>query len=100
MAGTSRRADGLERAFRWYPATRAMTDLGTLGGFGSQGAGINDLGHVAGAADTAGGDTQAFRWDPLSGMTDLGNTWADPRPGRSRSTTSGSLSASRSPPPA
>ena len=65
-------APRLERAFRWNPATRAMTDLGTLGGFGSQGAGINDLGHVAGAADTAGGDTHAFRWDPLSGMTDLG----------------------------
>jgi len=41
VVGTTRQADGFERAFRWDPATGKMTDLGTLGGRTSQGAGVN-----------------------------------------------------------
>jgi probable HAF family extracellular repeat protein len=39
-----------------------ITDLGTLGGSSSYASAINDLGQVAGAADTADGDEHAFRY--------------------------------------
>ena len=50
-----------------------MSDLGTLGGDGSQAFGLNDRGQIVGAATTADGVSHAFRWDPRSGrMADLG----------------------------
>ncbi len=54
-------------AFRSTPS-RGMQDLGTLGGADSVGNGINDLGQVAGYADTADGHTHAFRWTASGGM--------------------------------
>src|SRR3954453_7528805 len=50
----------------------SMTDLGTLGGAGSEAVAINDRSQVAGMAATAAGDTHAFRWSASSGMQDLG----------------------------
>ncbi len=41
-----------------------MTDLGTLDGPLSFALGINALGQVTGAADTAGNTTHAFQWTP------------------------------------
>jgi probable HAF family extracellular repeat protein len=66
-------------AFRWTP-TEGARDLGTLGGDCSRGAGINDLGQVAGTAATStpdptgdcSGKLHAFRWTPSTGMQDLG----------------------------
>ncbi|WP_169789409.1 HAF repeat-containing PEP-CTERM protein [Skermanella aerolata] len=55
-----------------------MTDLGTLGGHAvgdmpdSFGADINNKGQVTGASVTASGFMHAFRWDPATGMQDLG----------------------------
>ncbi|GEO40124.1 hypothetical protein SAE02_42720 [Skermanella aerolata] len=55
-----------------------LTDLGTLGGHAvgdmpdSFGADINNKGQVTGASVTASGFMHAFRWDPATGMQDLG----------------------------
>ena len=55
-----------------------VTDLGTLGGNESRAYEVNDLAHVAGEAQTTGGDMHAFLWLPEpayglpAGMTDLG----------------------------
>jgi probable HAF family extracellular repeat protein len=45
-------------AFLWSSGT--MTDLGTLGGLGSGGNAINDLGEVVGTSNTANGGVSAF----------------------------------------
>jgi probable HAF family extracellular repeat protein len=49
-----------------------ITDLGTLGGHNSEGNDINASGQVTGASFTADGFFHAFRWDPVTGMQDLG----------------------------
>src|SRR5206468_3969954 len=48
-----------------------MTDLGTLGGWGSAARGINDDGAIVGESLTASGDTHAFLYEDGT-MTDLG----------------------------
>ena len=48
-----------------------MTDLGTLGGPVRAAYGINDLGQVVGASETASGDGHAFRWE-AGVMIDMG----------------------------
>ena len=49
-----------------------ITDLGTLGGKNSFALGINALGQVIGASDTAAGQSHAFLWTKAGGMQDLG----------------------------
>jgi len=49
----------------------AMTDLGTLGGTGSEGLAINDSGEVVGVTQTRAGTSEAFLWNGAR-MTDLG----------------------------
>jgi probable HAF family extracellular repeat protein len=54
-------------------ATRYLyKDLGTLGGDMSDALGINDVGQVAGVAQTLNGDPHAFLKSPMSPMRDLG----------------------------
>lgn len=48
-----------------------MDDIGTLGGFVSEGRGINATGHVTGFSFTSGGSQHAFVWDGTT-MHDLG----------------------------
>ena len=48
-----------------------MTDLGTLGGRGSQAVAINERGQIVGESETASGETHAFLWQHGT-MTDLG----------------------------
>ncbi len=48
-----------------------ITDLGTLGGTSANAHQINALGHVAGRAQNAAGETRAFLWDGVA-MRDLG----------------------------
>ncbi len=66
-------------ACRWWGAN--ILDLGTLGGTDSAAEGINELGQIAGEADTGGSDPEtehAFLWLPAPayglnpGMHDLG----------------------------
>ena len=53
--------------------TYTLTDLGTLGGSGTVGYGINASGQVTGNSYTAGGVRHAFIFDPHDGtLTDLG----------------------------
>jgi|GEM_PF-800963 len=71
-------------AFLWQPnvpngISGIMHDLGTLGGSTSNGAGVNNLGQIAGSADTLDdAATHAFLWNPSSpggtagAMLDLG----------------------------
>jgi probable HAF family extracellular repeat protein len=51
--------------------TYTAVDLGTLGGTTSGAAAMNDAGQVVGHAQTAAGQTHAFRWQ-RGVMTDLG----------------------------
>lgn len=61
----------LDHAFIWRRGV--MTDLGTLGGIGSNGLNINRSGTiVVGASTTLTGENHAFRWKASSGMLDLG----------------------------
>jgi probable HAF family extracellular repeat protein len=59
-----------------------MQDLGTLGGFGSAGFGINNAGHVTGWAGTPSGNGNAFLWDGTT-MQDLGSLGGPQTIGRS-----------------
>ena len=63
-------------AFRWNPTTEVIEKLTppTLGGASSQGYAINEAGDVAGSSQLPGnGQTNAFLWNPVSGMINLGN---------------------------
>jgi probable HAF family extracellular repeat protein len=53
-----------------------MTDLGTLGGTISFAFAINDLGQVAGGAETSNGEIHAFLWE-AGVMLDLGTLGGD-----------------------
>src|SRR4051794_13545745 len=68
--GTS--ASAQERSYLVDLNSKTVTDIGTLGGTGSQANGINDAGQVAGGSYTAGGDLHAFITGPGMGMRDLG----------------------------
>lgn len=77
--GTARRVvltivAALVLATAWTVGASAasITDLGTLGGTYSYSKAINDLGQVAGNAQTASGGYRAFRWTPSGGIQDLG----------------------------
>ena len=59
----------IEHAFLYSNGT--MTDLGTLGGIGSEGLAINDSGQVVGWSQTKAGTSDAFLWNGTR-MTDLG----------------------------
>jgi probable HAF family extracellular repeat protein len=48
-----------------------VTDLGSLGGYGTSAAGINDAGQIVGGSSTKSGDQHAFLYDGGK-MTDLG----------------------------
>ena len=57
----------------WLPGAPAdVRDLGTLGGFESWPAALNDAGQIAGKSDTAASGTHAFLWSETAGMQDLG----------------------------
>ena len=59
-------------AFLW-DSVNGMQDLGTLGGSGSTGRGINNTGKIVGWSDISDGSGQhAFLWDSGDGMQDLG----------------------------
>ena len=60
----------LAHAFIWN-SNSGMTDLGTLGGKESRAVAINNLGQVAGIADTDS-NRHVFFWDSTNGMKDLG----------------------------
>ena len=87
IAGTSDAPDGFEHAVLWIPSRPAfgagaftLLDLGSLGGNGSEGNGINVLSHVSGFAYTTvpdptftlnfGQEGHGFFWD--RSMHDLG----------------------------
>src|SRR6516164_1383492 len=59
----------IQHAFLFSNGT--MTDLGTLGGIGSEGLAINDSGEVVGVTQTKAGTSDAFLWNGTR-MTDLG----------------------------
>jgi probable HAF family extracellular repeat protein len=51
----------IEHAFLYSNGT--MTDLGTLGGTGSEGLAINDAGEVVGVTQTKAGTSESFLWN-------------------------------------
>ena len=61
--------EAVQHAFLF--STGTMTDLGTLGGIGSEGLAINDSGEVVGFSQTKAGTSDAFLWNGTR-MTDLG----------------------------
>ena len=61
--------EAVQHAFLF--STGTMTDLGTLGGIGSEGLAINDSGQVVGWSQTKAGTSDAFLWNGTR-MTDLG----------------------------
>jgi probable HAF family extracellular repeat protein len=71
MTGGAQVASGATHAYLF--ADGNIIDLGTLGGSWSSGYAVNG-GSVVGAAETANGVTQAFRWTAQSGMTPLSST--------------------------
>jgi probable HAF family extracellular repeat protein len=68
--GTAKKClEPIDHAFLFSNGT--MTDLGTLGGTGSEGVAINDSGEVVGWSQTKAGTSEAFLWNGAK-MTDLG----------------------------
>ena len=59
------------RSFIWTQSG-VVTTVDGLGGRGTEVQAINELGYVAGAADTPNGESHAFVWSEDSGATDLG----------------------------
>lgn len=87
IVGGSLTAGGDNHAFVWTKST-GFLDLGTLAGkpgFNSIAYGVNDFGKdasghysssyetVVGDSDTLSGSTEAFAWNKLGGLVDLGN---------------------------
>ena len=66
---TAASSDGSDHAFLWVSGT--ATDLGTLGGFGSQANALNSSDKVVGSS-SAGNFTYGFVWDSSHGMVSLG----------------------------
>ena len=60
----------IQHAFVWSNGT--MTDLGTLGGTGSQGQALNDSAHIVGWAQVKTGLSDSFLWNGKT-MIDLGS---------------------------
>jgi probable HAF family extracellular repeat protein len=60
--------------FLWSPRTGRL-NLGTLGGISATVTDLNDRGQLVGSIDVAEGEfvvSHAFRWDPRTGLRDLG----------------------------
>ena len=76
VVGFCYNASYFPRAVLWSPDTAAkamtVTELGTLGGYGSYALGINDAGQVVGYSYTATTALHAFLWKADGGMEDLG----------------------------
>lgn len=62
---------GIQHAYLHVNGSAAFTDIGTLGGARSSGEGIDAGDVIVGSADTAAGQSHAFRW-AAGTMTDLG----------------------------
>jgi probable HAF family extracellular repeat protein len=62
--------NGEQRAYLY--SNGSVTEIGTLGGNGSGGNAINNLGQIVGSAATVSEDSHAFLYDPIGGMIDLG----------------------------
>jgi len=63
--------DSGRHAFVW-DSNSGLINIGTLGGFKSGAAAINNVGQIAGYAQIADGNKHAFLWDKKNGMIDLG----------------------------
>ncbi|MHC4065517.1 MAG: hypothetical protein ACYSUI_13610 [Planctomycetota bacterium] len=61
----------MRQSFYWSPSTGPV-DLGSLGGFRTNGVAINDAGQIVGTGLTAASQFHAFIWDLGSGIHDLG----------------------------
>ena len=60
----------------------SVTDLGTLGGSGSAGYGVNNNGQVTGSSRIASGQGRGFLYDKTDGMIDIGALGGDFSTGR------------------
>lgn len=66
---------GLGMLAPYVPTANAYStyfNVGTLGGAQSQGQGINDSGQITGWSNKANGESDAFVWDAVNGIQDLG----------------------------
>lgn len=74
VVGSGSTPGGEQHAFRQVGSV--VSDLGTLGGAGSEAYGVNAAGTVVGSSATAGGEGHAFVWTPTTGMSDIGTLGA------------------------